>query len=122
TGAVTAPPTPRCWRPPAWIPPPVIAAATVSPSVSDTTPPSPQAEPSALKPISAQTSSRIIDGAPGQSALDGTTTPIEEAPAQQTGTASDTVTQAVAAAPAMPPPHPPIPVPPVKNRGSPSPF
>jgi len=118
TAAMTTPATASRSAPPASDSPPVIDAAPVSPSVSDTTPPSPQAEPSALKPISAQTSSRIIDGAPGQSALDGTTTPIEEAPAQQTGMASDTVTQAVAAAPAMAPPDAPIAVAPVKNRGS----
>src|SRR5262249_18328988 len=45
-------------------PTPVMDAAPMSPSPSDATPPSPHAEPSALKPISAQASSRTIDGAP----------------------------------------------------------
>jgi hypothetical protein len=50
-------------------PTPVIDAAPMSPSHSDTTPPPPHAETSALKPISAPASSRTIDGTPGQSVL-----------------------------------------------------
>src|SRR5262249_28124073 len=47
------------------------------------------------------------------------TTPIEEAPAQQIGTSSETGTQAVAIAPAMAAPDPPIAAASVvKNRGS----
>jgi hypothetical protein len=95
-----------------------IDAAPMLPSPGDVIPPSPRAEMSALRPISAPASSRTIDGAPGQSVLDGTTTPIEEAPAQQSGMSSETGTQAVAAGPPIASPDPPIAVASDKTRGS----
>ena len=77
-------------------PTPVIDAAPMSPSPSDATPPSPHAEPSALKAVSAPVSSRTIDGIPGPSAADKSTTPTREAPALQTGTSLETGAQETA--------------------------
>ena len=60
-------------------PTPVADARPMSPSPGDTTPPSPQAETSALKAISAPVSGGTIDKTPRQSALEESSTPSEEA-------------------------------------------
>jgi hypothetical protein len=98
-------------------PTPAIDAAPTSPSPSDVAPPSPHAEPSALKAIAAPGSSRTIDRTPGQSALDNSTTPAREGPALQTDTSSETGAQA-ATVPGTALPDPPIAVASVKTQES----
>ena len=70
-------------------PTPVADVRPTSPSPGDTTRPSPQAETSALKAISAPVSGETIDKTPRQSALEESSTPSEEASTRQAGTSPE---------------------------------
>ena len=75
---------------------PVADARPMSPSPGNPTPPSPQAETSALKAISAPVSGGTIDKTPQQSALEERSTLTEEASSPEAGTPPEAGTQTAA--------------------------
>jgi hypothetical protein len=98
-------------------PTPVADARPMSPRPGDTTRPSPQAETSALRTISAPVSGGTIDKTPRQSALEESSTPSEEASALQAGTSPEAGPQ-TAASPMVGAPDRPISVTSTKTQES----
>jgi len=98
-------------------PTPVADAHPISPSPGDTTRPSPQAETSALKAISAPVSGGTIDKTLRQRALEESSTPSEEASTPQAGISQEADAQ-TAASPAAGAPDRPISVTSTKTQES----